>query len=80
MRPTLSVRLFAARLRTMQAIHRLLTGIDGSDLLSAFVVIGIGAGVGLMTASLGAGLVAAALATLPVTPIGTGVRILVRGR
>lgn len=80
MRPSLSVRLFAARLRAIFAIRRYIRGIDGSDLLSAFVVVGIGAGVGLMTASLGAGLVAAALATLPVTPIGTGFRILVRGR
>lgn len=74
--PTAATRRWASRLRLANSIRRFARGIDGSDVLTvvalAFLFIG------LLAPSWAFGVVGALLTLL--TPIGTALRILIRGR
>lgn len=76
MGPSPSVRLFAVRLGVYAALHRAIRGVDLSDaiLLTSLAFIFVG----LAAPSAAFGVVGALL--LPLTPIWTQVRLLIRGR
>lgn len=77
--PSLSARFFAARLRLTIALTRLVSVIDTSDLLTLATLGLIGAGVAAV-ASTGWALLIVGLLLSLVTPIGTALRIFVRGK
>ena len=76
MGPSSAVRRFDLRLRILQAIHRAIRGFDLSDVILltslGFIFIGLAA----PSAAFGV----VGLLLLPLTPIWTNVRLLIRGR
>ena len=74
--PTEGARRFGARLRLYVALARVVKGVDGSDLLTV-AALGL-LFVGLAMPSWAFGVVGALLTLL--TPIGTALRMLIRGR
>lgn len=74
--PTPAARRWESRLRLTLSIRRFIRGIDGSDVLTVVALSLLF--VGLMAPSWAFGVVGALLTLL--TPIGTALRILIRGR
>ena len=79
MGPSSSARRFDARLRLLIDLRRLLAAVDGSDVLTVMAIAAIAAGVYLV-AGPGWALVAGGVVVALMTPIATGLRILIRGR
>lgn len=79
MGPSPSARRFDARLRLLVDLRRLLAAVDGSDLLTLMAVAAIATGVYLV-AGPGWALIAGGVLVALMTPIATGLRILIRGR
>ena len=79
MGPSSAARRFEARLRLYIEVRRVITAVDGSDLLTVASLLLVAAGVGSVAgpgwACIGVGLLLSLL-----TPIGTALRIFVRGR
>lgn len=81
MTPTPAVRRFDARLRLLVDLHRLVRSLDGSDALTVLALAGIGGGITIEELhGPGLGLFAAGIVLAFMTPIGTAIRILIRGR
>lgn len=76
MTPTSSVRRFELRLRLYTLLLRAVRSVDGSDLLTVVALGLIGAGITL--AAWGAVVVGALVLTA--TPVGTSLRIFIRGK
>lgn len=74
--PSASARRFAFRLRLSHRIRRFITTTDGSDVLTVVALAMLF--VGLLAPSWAFGVIGALLVLL--TPIGTALRILIRGR
>ena len=77
--PSVSARFFAARLRLTLALTRLVSAVDASDLLTVATLGLVGAGVALVATTGWALLIVGLLLSL-LTPIGTALRIFVRGK
>lgn len=73
-----AVRRFAFRLRLRARLSTFLRGFDGSDVLTIAALALIGAGVALLSVAAALVVVGALVALL--TPIGTSIRIFVRGK
>lgn len=76
MTPTSSVRRFELRLRLYTLLLRAVRSVDGSDLLTVAALGLIGAGI---TLALWGAVVVGAL-VLTATPVGTSLRIFIRGK
>lgn len=74
--PTAATRRWEGRLRLANSIRRFARGVDGSDVLTVVALTFLF--VGLLAPSWAFGVVGALLTLL--TPIGTALRILIRGR
>lgn len=77
--PSVSARFFAARLALTIALTGLVRSVDGSDLLTLGALGLIGTGVALV-ASVGWALLVVGLLLSLLTPVGTALRIFVRGK
>lgn len=74
--PTESARRFGARLRLYVALTRVIRGVDGTDVLTIVALALLFVGLALPSAAFG---VVGGLLVL-LTPIGTALRLLIRGR
>ena len=71
-----SARRFEARLRLYLALRRIIVGVDASDILTVLALAGIFAGLALPSAAFGA----VGFLLMLLTPIGTALRVFIRGR
>ena len=79
MGPSQSARLFGARMRLYATLTRAVRGFDGSDVLTVLTLALLGIGVGV-TAGFGWACIVLALALSLLTPLGTALRVFIRGR
>jgi len=79
MGPSPSARRFAARLRLYVELRRIVRAVDGSDVLTVVSLALLAVGVSVV-ASPGWACILVALLLALLTPVGTALRIFVRGR
>jgi len=79
MGPSAAARRFATRLRLSRRVKKALREVDASDVLTVVCLALLGTGV-TVNLGIGAGLIAVGGLLVFVTPIGTALRIFVRGR
>lgn len=79
MGPSPSARLFAARLRLYASLTRAVRGFDGSDVLTVVTFVLLAVGVS-MIAGIGWALIVSGVVLSLLTPLGTALRIFIRGR